>query len=366
MGNGAGAVEGVVMNDGFWQGKRVFLTGHTGFKGAWLSLLLRRLGAEVAGYALAPPTDPSLFVLARIGDLVSDRRGDVRDLPGLTNALAEFAPEIVIHMAAQPLVRAGYADPVETYATNVLGTVHLLESVRHCPGVRAVVNVTSDKCYEHPAKAGGCREGEPLGGDDPYSSSKACAELVTQAYRSAYFGVEQGTSLASVRAGNVIGGGDWAADRLVPDCVRALLAGQPLTVRNPQAVRPWQHVLDPLAGYLLLARRLYESGGNFAGAWNFGPAEPEPVTVSEILQRFGRAWGAEIAAELDGGDDAPPEAPMLTLDSTKARRDLGWEPRWSLDETLRRTVAWYRAHADGADMRDYSSRQIDNYLVAGR
>lgn len=349
----------------FFHGKKVFLTGHTGFKGSWLTLWLRQLGAEVTGYALAPNTRPSLFELARVGEGITSHIADIRDLPTLQAALQQARPDIVIHMAAQPLVRESYRSPVETYATNVMGAVHLLEAVRHTPGVRAVVNVTTDKCYENREWHWGYREEEPMGGHDPYSNSKGCAELVTAAYRSSYFtpstvNSQPSTAIATARAGNVIGGGDWAEDRLIPDILRAIGEGRPVMIRNPHAIRPWQHVLEPLSGYLLLAQRLYEDGPAHAQAWNFGPLDDDAQPVQWIADYLTRAWGEGARWEQDTGEN-PHEATYLKLDCSKARARLGWRPRWSLAEALDRILAWQRAYLNGADLREITLRQIVEY-----
>jgi CDP-glucose 4,6-dehydratase len=346
----------------FWHGKKVFLTGHTGFKGSWLSLWLHQLGARVSGYALDPPTRPSLFELARVGELLAgDIRADVRDPEKLKAAMAAAEPEIVFHLAAQPLVRYSYQQPVETYTTNVLGTVHLLEAVRHTPGIRAVVNVTTDKCYENREWVWGYRENEPMGGYDPYSSSKGCAELVTAAYRSSYFSSQHGTSVATARAGNVIGGGDWAADRLIPDCLRALLADEQIVIRNPRAIRPWQHVLEPLSGYLLLAEKLHVGGPPYAGAWNFGPLDDDARPVEWIVRRLCAMWGASDGYQIDA-EQNPHEAHYLKLDISKARMQLGWQPSWNLEQALAKIVEWTRVLKDGGDLRAISLAQIAEYL----
>jgi CDP-glucose 4,6-dehydratase len=359
VGKWQGAVEDLVLKEAWWRGRRVFLTGHTGFKGGWLAMWLARLGARVYGYALDPPSLPNLFAAADVaGDLAGDTRADVRDERALCDALCAAAPEIVLHLAAQPLVRQSYADPVATYAINVLGTVHLLEAARKCPSVRAIVNVTTDKCYENREWIWGYRESEPLGGVDPYSSSKACAELVSAAYRESFF--KQGQlSLATARAGNVIGGGDWSADRLVPDFLRAADAGAPVVVRHPQATRPWQHVLEPLHGYLLLAQQLHERGGQFAGAWNFGPRSEDSCTVGEVLDRMVRLVPGTSWERASGTQ--PHEAHTLQLDSAKARAALSWSPRWSLTQALEQTLRWHAAWRSGADMHAFSVAQIADY-----
>ena len=353
-------MEGVVSaSRTFWAGKRVFLTGHTGFKGSWLSLWLAELGAEVHGYALPPPTDPSLFVAVGVERrLAAHVVGDVRDAASLHRAVAEARPEVVIHMAAQPLVRLSYDQPVETYAVNVMGTVHLLEAIRRAGGVTALVNVTTDKCYENREWLWSYREDEPLGGHDPYSSSKACSELVTAAYRTS-FHQAGGPWIATARAGNVIGGGDWALDRIVPDAFRAIAADGVLTVRRPAAVRPWQHVLEPLSGYLTLAERLAGEGATHAGAWNFGPAEDDARPVRWILDHIA-GLVPEFRWQVEGTPSVH-EATMLKLDSAKARALLGWRPRWGLAAALEKTAAWYTAHRDGADMAEATLRQIADY-----
>jgi len=353
------------INSSFWQGKKVFLTGHTGFKGGWLSLWLQQLGAEVTGYALQPPTKPSLFEVANVSQGMKSIIGDIRDGQALANAMRDVLPDIVIHMAAQPLVRYSYLDPVETYSTNVMGTVHLLEAVRQSPSVRAVVNVTSDKCYENKEWVWGYRESEPMGGYDPYSNSKGCAELVTSAYRSSFFNPakydDHRVALASVRAGNVIGGGDWATDRLIPDILSAISAGRPVVIRNPHAIRPWQHVLEPLSGYLLLAQHLYEQGEVFAEGWNFGPRDEDARPVQWIVGQLTEQWGNGASWQLDAGSH-PHEAHYLKLDCAKAKARLGWEPRWNLASTLEMIVVWQRAYLTQADMRQITLNQISQYI----
>ena len=357
------AVEGVEVNL-FWQGKKVFLTGHTGFKGSWLSLWLQQLGAKVTGYALQPPTNPSLFEVANVAKSMQSIIGDIRDGAALTKAMREATPDIVIHMAAQPLVRRSYVDPVETYSTNVMGTVHLLEAVRLTPLVCAVVNVTSDKCYENKEWVWGYRESEPMGGFDPYSNSKGCAELVTSAYRNSFFNPEKynehHVALASGRAGNVIGGGDWAEDRLIPDILRAISEGRPVVIRNPRAIRPWQHVLEPLSGYLLLAQKLYEDGVAYAEGWNFGPNDEDAQPVQWIVERLTKQWGEGASWQIDQGNH-PHEAHYLKLDCSKAKMRLDWQPRWNLAHTLEMIVAWQRAYLAKEDMHKVTMEQINDF-----
>ncbi len=352
------------MNAQFWQGKRVLLTGHTGFKGSWLSLWLQSKQADVVGYALAPPTKPSLFEVAAVENGMTSIIGDIRDLQKLQSVFDKYQPEIVIHMAAQPLVRYSYSEPVETYSTNVMGTVNLLEAVRHSSSVKAVVNVTSDKCYENREWVWGYRENEAMGGYAPYSNSKGCAELVTAAYRNSYFHPDKysdhGVALASARAGNVIGGGDWAEDRLIPDIIRSISLGQPVNIRNPHAIRPWQHVLEPLSGYLLLAEKLYEAGSNYSEAWNFGPNEDDAKPVQWIVEKLTGAWGEGASWVVDGGDH-PHEAHYLKLDCAKAKARLGWQPRWSLPQTLEKIVEWHKVYDKIPDVREATLRQIAAY-----
>ena len=351
-------------NAEFWKGKKVLITGHTGFKGTWLSLWLHQLGARITGYALSPPTKPSLFELTRLPELVDSRIDDVRNAEALTACIHETQPEIVMHLAAQPLVRDSYRIPAETYAVNVMGTVHLLEAIRGCPSVKAVINVTTDKCYENREWVWGYRENEPMGGSDPYSSSKACSELVTAAYRQSFFNpdryAEHGVAVASARAGNVIGGGDWAKDRLIPDCIRALLAGEPVKIRYPDAIRPWQHVLDPLHGYLLLARRLCEEGVVFAEGWNFGPADGVSRPVEWVVRRTCEIWGNGARYEIEKSDH-PHETNYLKLDSSKARSRLGWNSRLDLDTALTWSIEFYSARQHGADARNLALEQILRY-----
>lgn len=339
----------------FWRGRRVFLTGHTGFKGSWLSLWLTAMGAEVFGYALAPATEPNLFETARIGERMRHRIGDIRDGDALREALLDSRAEVVIHMAAQALVRLSYTTPVETYAVNVMGTVNLLEAVRACDTVRAAVVVTSDKSYENREWQRGYVETDAMGGYDPYSSSKGCAELVTAAYRQSFF---KGGMIASARAGNVIGGGDWALDRLVPDMVRAMEAGEVLKIRNPDAIRPWQHVLEPLAGYLTLAEDLVQGKPNRAEGWNFGPSEADHGPVRWIADQVCARWGGRW----DLADGAHPhESHTLKLDCTKAQTVLGWHPAWTLEQALGSIVDWHQAHQAGRDMQAFTLDQIALY-----
>lgn len=349
----------------FYAQKKVFITGHTGFKGSWLCLWLHLLGADVHGYALSPPTQPSLFELAKVQDLLcSHYIADVRDGAALIEAMQRVQPEIVIHMAAQPLVRDSYVIPVDTYAVNVMGTVNLLEAVRQCPSVKAVVNVTTDKCYENREWVWGYRENEPMGGFDPYSSSKGCSELVTAAYRQSYFNPQHseqhGVAVATARAGNVIGGGDWANDRLIPDIIRALLANEPIRIRNPHAIRPWQHVLEPLSGYLALAQRLYESGSEYAEGWNFGPFDDDAKPVEWIVKRICAQWGPGARYVVDEGDH-PHEAHYLKLDCSKARARLQWQPRWNLAQALDSILTWIGIYSASGDIRSCCFEQIAQF-----
>jgi CDP-glucose 4,6-dehydratase len=352
-----------MLDAGFWRDRRVLLTGHTGFKGSWMALWLQSLGAHVTGFALDAPTQPSLYELARVGQDMHSVVGDVRDHDAVAVALEQAAPEIVIHMAAQSLVRRSFAEPRETYATNVMGTVNVLDAVRaYGERVRAVVNVTSDKCYENQERGRGYSEDEPMGGHDPYSSSKGCAELVTDAFRRSFFCDESATRVASARAGNVIGGGDWAQDRLLADVMRAALAGERVRVRNPNSIRPWQHVLNPLSGYLVLAQALWRSPEHACG-WNFGPAEEDAREVGWIVQRVAELWPDGIDSATDDGPH-PHEARYLKLDSSRARQRLGWSPLLDLDAALQATVDWYAQLRDGADMRDVTLGQIEAFQYA--
>jgi CDP-glucose 4,6-dehydratase len=357
-------LEGLEVTPDFWLGKRVFITGHTGFKGAWLSLWLQQLGAEVTGFALPSPTNPSVFNLTNAKTGMTSITGDVRNLVALSNALAESLAEVVIHMAAQPLVLESYKNPVETYSTNVMGTVNLLEAVRDCPTVRAFVNVTTDKCYENKEWLWSYRENETLGGYDPYSSSKACSELITSSYRNSFFNSNEFpkhlVALASARAGNVIGGGDWSKDRLIPDIIAALSNGQPAIIRNPQAIRPWQHVLEPLNGYLTLAEKLFSSGTTYAEAWNFGPSLEDAKPVSWIAEKITSIW-RNGASWISQNLDQPHEASCLTLDTSKAKARLFWRPHLNLEQALNLVVHWHKSLLNENNMREVTLTQIKNY-----
>ena len=346
----------------FWRGRRVLVTGHTGFKGAWLTLWLRRMGAEVTGLSLSVPTSPALYDLGRVGEGIDEVRADIRDATAVREAFSG-APEIVIHMAAQPFVRQSFRDPRTTYETNVMGTVNVLEAVRVTTSVRAVVNVTSDKCYDNREQGRPFVEDDAKGGHDPYSSSKGCAELVADAYLRSFFAPERsGPRLGSARAGNVIGGGDWGQDRLIPDVMRAALSGQVLPIRNPEAIRPWQHVLNPLSGYLELAQALVEAPEH-QGGWNFGPPPEDAKPVSWVLERLDERWHVDLRWQVDRSGH-PHEAQHLALDSTKARERLGWAPAWDLGAALDSVVAWYTALGDAQDMREVTLAQIDAFAQA--
>ena len=346
-------------NPDFWRHKRVLLTGHTGFKGSWISLWLQSMDATLRGIALEPPTKPSLFEVARVSERMDHRIVDIRDFAAVKAQMDEFQPEIVIHMAAQPLVRLSYSEPVDTYATNVMGTVHLLEAARHAGSVKAIVNITTDKCYENREWVWGYREDEPMGGYDPYSSSKGCAELVSTAYRKSFL-KSADIAVATARAGNVIGGGDWALDRLLPDILRHLEKQEPVPIRNPHAVRPWQHVLEPLSGYLLLAESLYSRGQTDAEGWNFGPRNEDARTVKWIVEHLCDCWGNDATWSTQPGDH-PHEASFLRLDIAKAHQRLNWQPRWSLEKALNQIVEWHHAWLSGQDMRAISLKQINHY-----
>jgi CDP-glucose 4,6-dehydratase len=353
-----------MLNRSFWKDRRVFLTGHTGFKGGWLSLWLKALDAKVTGYSLVPPTKPNLFEQAEVAVAVHSICADIRDFPRLKTALAECRPDVVIHMAAQSVVRRGYEDPIETYSSNVMGTVNVLEALRQLKHPCVVVNVTSDKCYANREWVWGYRENEPMGGRDPYSNSKGCAELVTAAYRESFFPPEScghhGIAVASARAGNAIGGGDWTGDQLIPDLMRAFLASRPCLIRNPAAIRPWQFVLEPLRGYLMLAERLAQDPSSFAAGWNFAPAEIDGRPVSRIADELVRMWGAEASWSHDGATH-PREAHFLMLDASRARACLAWRPVIPLSMALEWIVEWYRAFQADDDLQALTRTQIERY-----
>ena len=352
-------IEGFV-NPSFWSGKKVFLTGHTGFKGSWLSLWLQEMGSLVKGFSLDVNTAPSLFLLAKVANGMDSEIGDIRDLDQLEKSMVSFNPDILIHMAAQPLVRDSYLDPVETYTTNVIGTVNVLESARKCKNLKAIVSVTTDKCYENKEWEWGYRENEPMGGYDPYSSSKGCAELVTSAYRRSFFNTDDSASLASARAGNVIGGGDWAKDRLIPDVLRAFENSESVTIRNPYSTRPWQHVLEPLSGYLVLAQALFLHGGKFAEAWNFGPRDEDCKSVSWLVNKIARAWESDATWIIDEKVN-PHEAGFLKLDCSKAKSKLNWNPVWDIKTTVNLIVEWHHTFLNGGDMRKQCMEEIKKY-----
>lgn len=357
-------MEGMVMsiNQNFWQGKKVLITGHTGFKGTWLSLLLNLLGAEVTGYSLGFPSQPSLAELVELENIVNSIQGDIRNYDQLKQVIEDTKPEIIIHMAAQSLVRPAYVDPVTTYSTNVMGTVNLFEAIRQVEGVKAVINVTSDKCYENQEWYWGYRENEPMGGYDPYSSSKGCAELVTSAFRNSFFNSSESVALASVRAGNVIGGGDWATDRLIPDIMRALSQEEVVIIRKPQAIRPWQHVLEPISGYLMLAEKLWDSGHSYGEAWNFGPLDRDTKSVQWIVDYITQLWGEKATWKLDGNNH-PHEAHYLKLDCSKAHSRLGWLPKTNLVKALEWVVFWYRQFYEGKEAKTLTLAQIEEFLT---
>ena len=343
----------------FWQGKRVFLTGHTGFKGSWLSVWLASLGTEVKGYALNPPTSPSLFDEAEVGKVIDSQIGDIRDQDALYESMLKFNPDILIHMAAQPLVRYSYDAPIETYEVNVIGTVKVLEVARSCPNLKAIVNITTDKCYENDERSQGYKEDDPMGGYDPYSSSKGCAELVTSAYRRSFF-QDLGIGLASVRAGNVIGGGDWADDRLIPDILKSFERNKTVMIRNPKAVRPWQHVLEPLSGYLILAQNLYINPGNFSEGWNFGPNEKDVKSVDWILDKISAKW--PYSSWKSDQSFSPHEAGFLKLDISKAKSRLSWKPVWGLSYTLEKIIDWHQSWLSEEDMQMVCLKEIKEYM----
>ncbi len=347
-----------------WQGRRVFLTGHTGFKGGWLALWLARRGAQIRGYALDPATEPNLFTVASVATVLDDIRGDIRDCAKLESSMVEFRPDVVFHLAAQPILRRSYTDPLGTYSTNVMGTAHVLEAVRKTSSVRAVVCVTSDKCYQNQEWVWPYRETEALGGFDPYSSSKACAEIVCAAYRTSFFSVnplhEHHVGLATARAGNVVGGGDWSEDRLIPDLIRGFQAGQPVLIRRPKAVRPWQHVLEPLHGYMMLAERLHEGPSPFSSSFNFGPNDEDAWPVEQIATKFANMWGDGASWTCDA-DPSVHEAHTLRVDSSKAKAELGWQPRLRIEANLEWTMNWYRDWQQGADMKQQTLAQIAGF-----
>jgi len=344
----------------FWNNKRVYLTGHTGFKGSWLSLWLNHLGAEVKGYSLEPETTPNLYNVARVAGAIDSEIGDIRNLDQLQTSMSAFNPDILIHMAAQPLVRLSYEKPIETYDVNVMGTVKVLEAARYCSSLKSIVCVTTDKCYENKEWEWGYREDEAMGGYDPYSSSKGCAELVTSAYRRSYF-QNKGIGLASARSGNVIGGGDWSPDRLIPDILNAFINEEPVIVRNPKSTRPWQHVLEPLSGYLALAQRLYEKPEKYAESWNFGPKDEGAKPVDWILDQMVSAWGGAANWKVDD-DEQPHEASYLKLDISKAKARLCWHPTWHLEETIERIIQWHKAWIVNKDMQLQCLQEIDEYM----
>jgi CDP-glucose 4,6-dehydratase len=344
----------------FWKGKKVFVTGHTGFKGSWLSLWLQDMGAIVKGYALEPNTTPNLFTEANVGQNMDSEIGDITDLKCITDSMIAFNPEVLIHMAAQPLVRLSYKEPVLTYSTNVMGTVNVLEAARKCSKLKAIVSVTTDKCYENKEWAWGYRENEPMGGHDPYSSSKGCAELVTAAYRKSFFNENNSAFLASARAGNVIGGGDWSDDRLIPDILNAFENKESVIIRNPMATRPWQHVLEPLSGYLVLAQHLYEEGNDFAEGWNFGPKDEDCKPVNWILDKMVTKWGKGASWELDKNNN-PHEAGYLKLDCSKAAIQLNWRPKWNLEDTLESIIIWHQHYLSGKNIQEQCLLEIAKY-----
>lgn len=348
------------VNPEFWKNKKVYLTGHTGFKGSWMSLWLQEMGAVVKGFSLFPYTSPNLFEEAHVFEGMQSEIGDIRDLPLITKSIVDFDPDILIHMAAQPLVRLSYSQPVETYATNVMGTLHVLEAARKCKNLKSIVAITTDKCYENKEWPWGYRENEAMGGHDPYSSSKGCCELLIASYRNSFFSTANTPSLASVRAGNVIGGGDWSEDRLIPDILKAFEKTEPVIVRNPLSTRPWQHVLEPLSGYLVLAEELYNNGDHFAGGWNFGPKDEDCQSVEKILNTMIKTWGDGASWQLDANNN-PHEAGFLKLDCSKASQELKWVPQWNLEFTLKSIVNWHKAWINNADMKEECLKEIELY-----
>ena len=349
------------VNPNFWKGKRVFLTGHTGFKGSWLSLWLQQIGAEVKDFSLNPPTTPSLFAEANVAQQMQSEVGDIRDFSKLSESIRSFNPDVLLHLAAQPLVRLSYKEPIETYSTNVMGTVNVLEASRYASHLKAIVVITTDKCYENREWEWGYRENEPMGGHDPYSNSKGCAELVVSAYRRSFFHTNDTAAVASARAGNVIGGGDWAEDRLIPDILRAFEKQQPVIIRNPLSTRPWQHVLEPLSGYLVLAQQLYNQGKTFAEGWNFGPKDDDCQPVQWILDKMVYFWGEGAHYQIDNSEQ-PHEANFLKLDCSKAASRLKWHPQWRLEQTLEQIIQWHRAWLQGEEMQTHCLREIKEYM----
>lgn len=364
MGYKRSSLEGMGIMRSFWENKRVLITGHTGFKGSWLSLWLQKLGAQVTGYSLAPPTMPNLFTQADVKNGMTTIFGDIGDLSLLKKTIAEFDPEIIFHMAAQSLVRKSYQEPVKTFSANVMGTVNLFEAARSAVNLRVIINITSDKCYENKEWQWGYREIDPMGGDDPYSASKGCAELVTAAYRRSFFPKENydlhKVAISSVRAGNVIGGGDWAEDRIIPDLVRSIQSNERLVIRNPHSVRPWQHVLEPLYGYLLLAEKMWNNGTEYDDSWNIGPSDNDAISVEALLNLFQEAWGQKLKIRVDDGNH-PHEANYLKLDCSKARQQLGWTSRLSIEQCMQWVAAWTRAYLQEEDIRDFTIDQISSF-----
>ncbi len=356
-----GIMEGLTQ-DSFWKNKRVYVTGHTGFKGGWLCLWLTSMGAIVKGYSLEPYTNPSMFEVSKVGEDMESEIGDIRNFERLKKSMTSFNPDLLLHLAAQPLVRLSYEQPIDTYSTNVLGTVHVLESARACNNLRSIVSVTSDKCYENKEWYWGYRESDPMGGHDPYSNSKGCAELVSSAYRNSFFNTNDTAFLASGRAGNVIGGGDWATDRLIPDILKSFENKEEVVIRNPLAIRPWQHVLDPLSGYLLLAQRLYERGNLFEGAWNFGPRDEDCKSVEWIIEHLVKKWGGD-ASWLHDEKEHPHEARFLKLDCSKAKAELNWEPNWRLEHTLSLIIDWHKKWISREDMKIVSLKEIEEFKL---
>ncbi|MDD4601157.1 MAG: CDP-glucose 4,6-dehydratase [Negativicutes bacterium] len=347
------------MTTGFWRNKTVFLTGHTGFKGTWLALWLQKLGAKVIGYSLKAPTKPNMFDTVNLSEKMISVYGDVREHDNLYSVIKQYQPDIVFHLAAQSLVRKSYHNPIETFSTNIMGTVNILDAAKNVPSIKAVINITSDKCYENKEWVWGYRESDPMGGDDPYSCSKGCSELITASFRKSFFSQLNQAAVATARAGNVIGGGDWAEDRLVPDCIRALHSSKPIIIRNPHAFRPWQHVLEPLSGYINLAKALYDAGPDFIGAWNFGPQSDVSKSVGYIVQKLISNWGSDT--ELLTEPSNLKEANYLKLDCSKAETKLGWKTRWGLDIAICKTIEWYKAFYSCDDMYRLTIKQIDDY-----